>query len=88
MIFVSLGKMRKKPDKEMVEKATKVIGDQLEKTGIKIISWYWTLGRYDVVFIFEAANEKEALKTALVTAEFVASETLVAIPREEAIKLL
>jgi uncharacterized protein with GYD domain len=88
MIFVSLGKMRKKPDKEMVEKATKVIGDQLGKMGIKIIGWYWTLGRYDVVFIFEAANEKEALKTALVTAEFVASETLVAIPREEAIKLL
>jgi uncharacterized protein with GYD domain len=80
--------MRKKPDKEMVDKATKVIGDQLEKIGIKIISWYWTLGRYDVVFIFEAANEKEALKTALVTAEFVSSETLVAIPREEAIKLL
>ena len=88
MIFVSLGKMRKKPDKEMVDKATKVIGDQLGKMGIRIISWYWTLGRYDVVFVFEAANEKEALKTALVTAEFVASETLVAIPREEAIKLL
>jgi uncharacterized protein with GYD domain len=88
LIFVNLGKMRKKPDKEMVEKANKVIGEQLAKIGIKIIAWYWTLGRYDTVFIFEAANEKEALKMSLTTAEFVASETLVAIPREEAITLL
>jgi len=40
------------------------------------------------VFIFEAANEKEALKSAITIADFVWSETLVAIPREEAIKLV
>ena len=79
--------MRKKPGKELVEQATKVI-DELKNKGIKIIGWYWTLGRYDVAVIFEAANEKEALKTSLAVADFVASETLVAIPREEAIKLL
>jgi uncharacterized protein with GYD domain len=56
--------------------------------GIKIINWYWTLGRFDVVFIYEAANEKEALKASLAAADYVASETLVAIPREEALKLL
>ena len=87
MIFISLGKMRKKPDKELAEQATKVI-DELKNKGIKIIGWYWTLGRYDTAVIFEAANEKEALKTSLAVADFVASETLVAIPREEAIKLL
>jgi uncharacterized protein with GYD domain len=79
--------MRKKPGKELVEQATKVI-DELKNKGIKIIGWYWTLGRYDTAVIFEAANEKEALKTSLAVADFVASETLVAIPREEAIKLL
>ena len=79
--------MRKKPDKELAEQATKVI-DELKNKGIKIIGWYWTLGRYDTAVIFEAANEKEALKTSLAVADFVASETLVAIPREEAIKLL
>jgi len=87
LIFISLGKMRKKPDKELAEQATKVI-DELKNKGIKIIGWYWTLGRYDTAVIFEAANEKEALKTSLAVADFVASETLVAIPREEAIKLL
>jgi uncharacterized protein with GYD domain len=79
--------MRKKPGKELAEQATKVM-DELKNMGIKIIGWYWTLGRYDTAVIFEAANEKEALKTSLAVADFVASETLVAIPREEAIKLL
>ena len=79
--------MRKKPGKELAEQATKVV-DGLKNAGIKIIGWYWTLGRYDTAVIFEAANEKEALKTSLAVADFVASETLVAIPREEAIKLL
>ena len=79
--------MRKKPSKEMAEQATKVMND-LKNMGIKIIGWYWTLGRYDTAVIFEAVNEKEALKTSLAVADFVATETLVAIPREEAIKLL
>ena len=87
MIFISLGKMRKKPGKELAKQATKVV-DELKNKGIKIMGWYWTLGRYDTAVIFEAANEKEALKVSLAVAEFVASETLVAIPREEAIKLL
>ena len=87
MIFISLGKMRKKPSKEMSGQATNVM-DGLKNMGIKIIGWYWTLGRYDTAVIFEAANEKEALKMSIAVSEFVATETLVAIPREEAIKLL
>ena len=87
MIFVNLGKMRKKPDKAMVGDATKMVED-FKKKGINILNWYWTLGRYDTVVVFEAANEKEALKFALGVADFVATETLVAIPRQEAIELL
>jgi len=67
--------------------ATKVM-DELKNRGVKVIGWYCTLGRYDTAVIFEAENEKEALKTSLDVADFVATETLVAIPREEAIKLL
>ena len=88
MIFISLGKMKNKPSKEMTEQATKTIQEELGKIGIKVLGWYWTLGRYDTVFIFEAANEKEALKSAITIADFVWTETLVAIPREEAIKLV
>ena len=87
MIFVSLGKMRNKPNKKKADDSTKLI-EEFKKKGIHVLSWYWTLGRYDVVFIFEAASEKEALKVAIDVSEFVSSETLVAISRQEAIKLL
>lgn len=87
MIFVSLGKMRNKPDKEMAGDATKLVED-FKKRGIKVLNWYWTLGRYDTVFIFEAASEREALKLATEISQFVSSETLVAIPRQEAVNLL
>ena len=87
MIFISLGRMRKKPNKEMAGDATKIV-EEFKKKGINVLSWYWTLGRYDTVFIFEAASEKEALKLSTEIAEFVATETLVAIPRQEAVNLL
>ncbi len=87
MIFINLGKMRKKPDREITGDATKMV-EEFGKKGIKVLSWYWTLGRYDTVFIFEAASEKEALKMSIDIAEWVATETLVAIPRQEALNLL
>lgn len=87
MIFINLGKMRNKPDKENIGDTAKIIAD-FKKKGINVLSWYWTLGRYDTVFIFEATNEKEALKVSIDIAQFVSTETLVAIPRQEAIKLI
>jgi len=87
LIFVNLGKFRKKPSKETAGDATKLV-EEFRKKGINVLNWYWTLGRYDTVFIFEAASEKEALKTSIDIAEWVATETLVALPRQEAIELL
>ena len=87
MIFISLGKLRKKPSKELSARATKMTED-LKKKGIKILGFYWTLGRYDTVLIFEAPNEKDAMKAAIDAADMVATETLVALKREEATKLL
>lgn len=87
MIFVSLGKMRRKPDKALAGEASEKVNEFKQK-GVTILNWYWTLGRYDTVVVFEAANEKEALKFSLAVAEFVSTETLVAIPRQEAIELM
>ncbi len=53
-----------------------------------MLNWYWTLGRYDAVVVFEAKSEKEAMKMSIALSEWVATETLVAISREEAVKLL
>lgn len=87
MIFVSFGKFRKKPSKETTAGVTKML-DDMEKHGNKIRGFYWTLGRYDTVLIFEAPNERVAMELSISAADIVSTETLVAIPREDAIKLL
>ena len=84
--FISLVKWKQTPKKEPIEQATKRI-EELEKQGIKM-SIYWTLGRYDAVTIIEAPTEKDAMKTLLLWQDMVDTETMVAVPREEAIKLL
>ncbi len=88
MIFVNLGRFRKKPVVDAAADDTAKMLESFKKRGINVLNWYWTLGRYDTVFIFEAANEKEAMKLSTGITEWVATETLVAIPREEAVKLL
>ncbi len=89
MIFITLNKWKKSPSREMqarIDQATKKLKD-LDKQGIKI-RVYWTLGRYDAITIMEAPTEKDAIKTLLSFQDVVDTETMIAIPREEAIKLL
>ena len=86
MIFVTLLKRKQPPKKEMIGQSTKRL-EELAKQGIKM-NVYWTLGRYDAVTIIEAPTEKDAMKTLLLFQDIVATETMVAVPRAEAIKLL
>ena len=86
MFFITLIKWKYPPTKEIVDPATKTL-EKLEKQGIKIRT-FWTLGRYDAISIIEAPNEKDAMKTLLGFQEIIETETLTAVPREEAIKLL
>ncbi len=88
MILISLGKFRKKPTKDMTDEVTKMTVDMAKKEGIKILSFYWTLGRYDTVVTMEAPDEKAAMKMNLMVSDFVSTQTMVALPREEAIKLV
>lgn len=90
MIFISLGKFRKKYTKEMAAATDKVMS-QGEKAGVKVLGWYWTLGRYDSVLIVEAPDKgavEGAMKSALAGSDFYATETLVALNREDAVKML
>ena len=89
LIFISLIKFKKLPSKEEFSKVDK-LREELNKKGIKSHSWYWTLGRFDGVLVYEAPTEKEAMKFAIESAKMGLSttETLVATPREEAIKLV
>lgn len=86
MNFISLIKWKQPPKKEAVDKATKRLG-ALAKKGIKI-QIFWTLGRYDAVTFIEAPTENDAMKVLLSFQDIVETETMVAVPREEAIKLL
>ena len=87
MIFISLCKVRKKLTKERVAEATKVI-QRATEDGVKFLNIYYTLGRYDVIVIFEAPDEKTAMKMAMSIGDIESTETLVAVPREEAMNLV
>jgi len=86
-MFISLCKVRKKLTKESIAEATKVI-QRATKEGVKFLNIYYTLGRYDIVVIFEAPDEKIAMKMAMMVGDIESTETLVAVPREEAMKLV
>jgi len=87
LIFINLGKLRKKPAKEDTDRVAKIVEEERKK-GIKFLGSYWTLGRYDSVVIIDAPNEKKAMRVALRVADVVSTETLVAVPRDEAVKLI
>jgi uncharacterized protein with GYD domain len=56
-----------------------------EQLGVKIIGTFWTLGKYDIVHILEAENEKMAAALAMSTMALgnVRTHTLTAFTREE-----
>lgn len=87
MIFITLGRFRKKPTKQMFLEMQRLF-EKSTKTGGKILGYYWTLGRYDGIVISEAPDEKTLMKQVLNFADFVSTETLVAVRPEEASKLL
>ncbi len=87
MIFVSLGKFRVKPTREATDEVSESMKG-MEKDGVKFVGFYWTLGRYDTVVIMEAPDEKAVMKANMRVNGIVSTETMVAIPREEAHKLL
>ena len=62
--------------------------EQMAKEGGKVVGMYWTLGRYDTVVVTEGKDEKAAMKSLLRWGDIISTETLVAVSREEALKLL
>ncbi len=87
MIFISLGKVKKKLAKETIDETGNIIKKAVAE-GTKFLNIYYTLGRYDVVAIFEAPNEKAAMKMLMRLGDIETTETLIAVPREEATKLI
>ena len=88
MRFISLVRFKEKPTKASVEQNLKCIKYEATKEKMKVIDYYWTLGRFDAVVIMDAPNEKAALNFAFRRGECMSIETLVAIPAEDARKLV
>jgi uncharacterized protein with GYD domain len=88
MIFITLARFKKKPTKAMIAETSKLMEQGQKETGGKILGLYWTLGRYDVVLITEGKDEKIAMKNRIRFGDILSQETLVGVPREEAIKLV
>ena len=87
MIFITLWRFRQKATKEMLAESVK-LAEQLPKEGINIIGNYWTLGKCDLVTMAEAKNESTFMKALLRYGDIFSTETLVALSREDAIKLV
>lgn len=87
MFFVILGRWKEKMSKATVEQANVLIKKNSDE-GIKFIGQYWTLGSYDFVSIVEAKDEKTQMKAMMQWNHLLSTESLVAIPRAEAIKLV
>ena len=85
MIFVTLVRFKGKMTKENLERTNKIIASEPK---VKVLAFYWTLGRYDAVLIVEGPDEKTVMKLNLQAGDYAATETMVAVSREEAIKLL
>jgi uncharacterized protein with GYD domain len=65
--------------------AVKYLKSLKEKESVKIRDAFFTFGRYDGVIIFEAPNEKEAMKFVMETgfSTQYTVETLIAVPAKE-----
>jgi len=85
MIFISMIKF-KKTAKDVVEVGKEIV--QNLPSGIKMIGTYWTLGKFDAVWIYEAPSEKEAMKLGIIASEVMRFQTMTAVSRDEAMKLL
>ena len=59
-----------------------------EKIGSKILSMYFTLGRYDCVIVSDCPDEKVHMKIAMQFGDLAISESMVAVPAEEATTLI
>ena len=86
MFFVALMKMKGKMTKAFLEATQNSC--KSPPPGIKYHSVFCTLGQYDFIITFEAPNEKEAMKWSIPWAEFCETQTMVAVPYEESLKLL
>lgn len=81
MQFIAMVKFKKPLSGETVARNMKDIETDTEG-GIRNLGIWWTLGRYDTVVMFEAPDEKAAMRMVLRRADRMDIEMLVAVPAD------
>ena len=84
-MFITLAKMRGAIDEAFNKKTEEFMKNP--PVGIKIHQVFHTLGEYDLIILYEAPSEMEALMAGMTFAEKAATQTMVAIPLEKVKKL-
>ena len=87
MNFIALVRFKEKMTRDGIAENLKQIEAE-EREGIRYLSIHWTLGRYDAVVLFEAPDEKAAMRVAISRGDWADMETLVAVPAVEARQLV
>ena len=82
MLFVILVRFSKKPSKADQVDMSKRFAEQ-EKAGIKTVAAYSTFGRYDSIRVVEVPNEHVLMKALAKAPEYVHTETMLALSRED-----
>jgi uncharacterized protein with GYD domain len=87
LMFITLVTFKKKAE------AIAEFGNQLLKNlppNVKVREIFWTLGEYDSIWIIDAPSEKEIFQMFLHGGglEYINTQTLVAMKKDEALKLL
>jgi len=90
--YIGLMKMTEQGAKSIKEMPARVDANmkRFKEQGIEIKSWHLTMGRYDVVVMFEAKDDETAARAALAIAGQgnAKTETLRAFSLDEARKLV
>ncbi len=87
MWAVTMVKFRHRPTKQDLEKSTAYFAELAQK-GTKVHQFLWTLGRYDAVLVTEGKDEMTAMENLINFPFEVATETMIGVPREEAVKMV
>ncbi len=61
---------------------------RFKKEGGTVLHTYWTIGRYDAVITLYAPDERSALKALMRCGDLLSTETMLAIPRAGAVRLV
>jgi uncharacterized protein with GYD domain len=83
MHYIYLMKFRQKPTKQALEKLRE-IRDSLGPHGKGL---FVTMGEYDIVWHIEADSNKQAMQTTMRFSELAFTQTMPAMPLDEALQL-